>query len=67
MRNSLPEATVFGYDLVDVTRQVMANYADSVQQLFSIAYRKKNYKEYEKRSVEFLEIISDMDKLHGHS
>ena len=53
----------FRYDLVDVTRQVMANYADSVQQLFSIAYRKKNYKEYEKRSVEFLEIISDMDKL----
>lgn len=64
--NSIPEYSHndgFRYDLIDVTRQVMANYADTVQRLFVKAYQNKDYKTYKKRSAEFISIIEDMDML----
>ena len=53
----------FQYDLVDLTRQVLANYALPVQQQITLAYQRNNKEDFEKYSTEFIELIDDMDKL----
>lgn len=53
----------FQFDLVDVTRQVLANYALTLQKKWVNAYRQKNIAEFDKYSSQFLELIDDMDKL----
>lgn len=53
----------FRYDLVDVTRQVLANYADTLQVQFAKAVKAKDIASYKKLSTEFLGVIDDMDKL----
>jgi len=55
----------FRYDLADVTRQVLANYADTLQRNFSKDYAELNYKGFKDKTNRFLEIISDMDDLSG--
>ena len=55
----------FQYDLVDITRQVLANYANTVHAHLVMAYREKNMAAYKKYSDEFLQIITDMDSLLG--
>ncbi len=55
----------FQYDLVDITRQVLANYADSVHEKLVRAYRDKDLVDFKKYSNEFLQIIADMDFLLG--
>jgi alpha-N-acetylglucosaminidase len=55
----------FQYDLVDITRQVLANYADSVHEKLVRAYRDKDPVNFKKYSDEFLQIITDMDFLLG--
>ena len=55
----------FQYDLVDVTRQVLADYADSLQQSCAEAYREKDVYLFRYRSARFLELLDDMDKLLG--
>ena len=55
----------FQYDLVDITRQVLANYADTVHAKLVRAYRNKDQAAYKKYSDEFLQIITDMDSLLG--
>lgn len=53
----------FQYDLVDLTRQVLANYALPVQQQITLAYQRNDKDDFEKYSTEFIELIDDMDKL----
>lgn len=53
----------FQYDLVDVTRQVLANYALPLQQEIAKAYRENNRAMFDKLSAEFIELIDDMDRL----
>ena len=53
----------FRYDLVDVTRQALANYALPLQKKWVDAYRQKNAVDFDKYSNQFLELISHMDKL----
>ena len=53
----------FQYDLVDLTRQVLANYALPVQQQITLAYQRNNKDDFEKYSTEFIELIDDIDKL----
>jgi alpha-N-acetylglucosaminidase len=53
----------FRYDLVDVTRQALANYALPLQKKWVDAYRQKNAADFDKYSNQFLELISHMDKL----
>ncbi|MES2275608.1 MAG: alpha-N-acetylglucosaminidase [Bacteroidota bacterium] len=53
----------FKFDLVDVTRQVLANYAQPLQQKFVLAYRQKDLASFKKYSGEFIELIQDMDQL----
>ena len=55
----------FQYDLVDITRQVLANYANTVHAHLVTAYRENNMSAYKKYSDEFVQIITDMDLLLG--
>jgi alpha-N-acetylglucosaminidase len=53
----------FTYDLVDVTRQVMANYALPLQQQWIKAYKAKDSTAFRNTSSAFLQLIEDMDRL----
>lgn len=61
--NKMQGSESFNYDLVDLTRQVLANYADTLQQCFADAWRHKNLYMYKYYSNAFLELIGDMDRL----
>lgn len=66
MVNAIPRcgnSDGFRYDLVDVTRQALANYALPLQKKWVDAYHQKNRADFEKYSNSFLELISDMDRL----
>lgn len=66
MINAIPQCSNsdgFKYDLVDVSRQALANYALPLQKKWVDAYRQKNRANFEKYSNSFLELISDMDRL----
>jgi alpha-N-acetylglucosaminidase len=53
----------FQYDLVDVTRQVLANYAAPLQQKWVKAYEDKDLAAFKKYSNQYIELIDDLDKL----
>jgi alpha-N-acetylglucosaminidase len=53
----------FQYDLVDVTRQVLANYALPLQQQIALAFRQKDTAGFKRSGKAFLELITDMDDL----
>lgn len=53
----------FQYDLIDVGRQVLANYALVLQQKVSDAYKAKDQKVFTENSKAFLTLIEDLDKL----
>lgn len=53
----------FRYDLVDISRQVLANYALVIQRKWVKAFRAEDKAGFQKYSTEFLELISDMDLL----
>ena len=66
MVNAIPECEKsdgFQYDLVDITRQVLANYALPLQQEMAKAYRENDRVKFDKLSGEFIELIDDMDRL----
>jgi alpha-N-acetylglucosaminidase len=63
--NKYKNSDGFQYDLVDITRQVLANYALSVHDRLVRAYREKDRVAYKKYSNEFLQIITDLDALLG--
>ncbi|MDQ1089952.1 alpha-N-acetylglucosaminidase [Siphonobacter sp. SORGH_AS_1065] len=53
----------FRYDLVDVSRQVLANYALVVQKQWKTAYQKKDKAAFAQYSKDFIELITDLDQL----
>ena len=53
----------FQYDLVDVTRQVLVNYAMPLQQQIARDYQTNDKAAFDKHSKEFLELIDDVDML----
>jgi alpha-N-acetylglucosaminidase len=53
----------FQYDLIDITRQVLANYALPLQKNWVDAFRAKDTEAFKKYSNAFLQLISDMDAL----
>ncbi len=53
----------YRYDLVDITRQVLANYASVLQQKAASAYDERNLSKFETASASFLELIDDMESL----
>ncbi|MFB9843011.1 alpha-N-acetylglucosaminidase [Mucilaginibacter ginsenosidivorans] len=61
--DSLKQSDGFQYDLVDVTRQVLANYASPLQQKLAVAYNNRDGVLSKKYSAAFLELMDDMDDL----
>lgn len=59
------ESDGFRYDLVDVTRQVLADYASILQQKAASRYQAGDVEGFRAASEEFLGLIDDMDKLLG--
>lgn len=53
----------FQFDLVDVTRQVLANYALPLQRKFVTAYQNKDLAAFSRYSKAFIALIDDMDEL----
>jgi len=53
----------YQFDLVDITRQVLANYASVIQQQFTEDYKKKDITSFKKHSKKFIELIDDLDVL----
>jgi alpha-N-acetylglucosaminidase len=60
---SLKQSDGFRYDLVDVTRQVLANYATPLQQKMASAYKNHDKEQFKQYSTEFLQLMDDMDAL----
>ena len=60
---TLKNSDGFQYDLVDVSRQVLANYAFPLQRKFVQAYHQKDMVSFKRYSAEFIELIKDMDAL----
>jgi alpha-N-acetylglucosaminidase len=61
--DELSSSDGFKFDLVDVTRQVLANYALPLQRKWVLAYQQKDMANFKKYSAEFIELIEDMDQL----
>jgi alpha-N-acetylglucosaminidase len=61
----LEESDGFRYDLIEVTKQVLANYADTIQRQFAASYFKQDFDSFAMLSQKFLGIISDLDELVG--
>lgn len=53
----------FRYDIVDVTRQVLADHASVLQQHAAQAFEKGDLREYRKCAEAFLGLVDDMDSL----
>lgn len=53
----------FQYDLVDVSRQVLADYALPLQRKIAAAWEKKDLTGLKKYADEFLELVTDLDRL----
>jgi alpha-N-acetylglucosaminidase len=61
--DSLREGDGFRYDLVDVTRQVLANYAMPLQQRWVLAYLEHDLAAFDSCTAQFLELMDDLDVL----
>ena len=61
--DSLQQSDGYQYDLVDVTRQVLANYASPLQQKMVAAYQSKDKANFKLYSIQFLQLMDDMDAL----
>jgi len=53
----------YRYDLVDITRQVLANYASVLQQRFAAAWKEKDTAAFRRNSRQFLALMDDMDRV----
>lgn len=61
--DSLKKSDGFQYDLVDVTRQVLANYATPLQQKMVAAYKAGDKQGFKTYSTAFLQLMDDIDAL----
>lgn len=60
---ALKESDGFQYDLVDITRQVMVNYADTIQRQFAAAYAAHDQAKFKLLTTRFIGILNDVDAL----
>ncbi len=61
--DSLKQSDGFQYDVIDVTRQVLANYASPLQQKMASAYKSGDKEAFKQYSTAFLQLMDDMDDL----
>jgi alpha-N-acetylglucosaminidase len=59
------KSATFKYDIVDFTRQFIANTAQITYKEMVTAFKIKNKKAFEKAAAEFLEMLDDQDRLLG--
>jgi alpha-N-acetylglucosaminidase len=59
----LRQSAGYQYDAVNITRQVMANYANRLEPEIIKAYKLKDEAGSKKYSIQFLQLMSDMDEL----
>ena len=59
------EVDTYKFDLVNLTRQVLVNYALSLHKKMIQAYDKRNLKAFERVSEEFIKLCTDIDELLG--
>lgn len=59
----LKQSDGYQFDLVDLTRQVLANYALPLQRKWVAAYQRKDLADFKKYSTEYITLIDDMDCL----
>jgi alpha-N-acetylglucosaminidase len=59
----LQQSDGFRFDLVDITRQVLANYALPLQRKWVLAYQQKDTVAFKRYSSQFIDLIDDMDRL----
>lgn len=57
------ESDGYQYDLVDITRQVLANYALSLQQKMAVDFRRRDGASLKQHGEEFITLIDDLDML----
>ncbi|MDP9076742.1 MAG: alpha-N-acetylglucosaminidase [Bacteroidota bacterium] len=62
-KDSLKQSDGYQYDLVDVTRQVLANYASPLHQKIAAAFENKDRASFKRYSSAFLQLMDDMDTL----
>jgi alpha-N-acetylglucosaminidase len=53
----------FRYDLVDITRQMLANYATPLHQKVVLAYLQHDTAAYDQAAAQFLQLMDDLDAL----
>jgi alpha-N-acetylglucosaminidase len=53
----------FQFDMVDLTRQALVNYADTIQRQFAAAYEAKDQQKFNQLSGKFLTLLDDVDNL----
>ncbi len=61
--DDLKQSDGYQFDVVDVTRQVLANYALGVQEQISEDFKNKDAVAFKKNSLKFIALINDMDDL----
>ena len=61
--SQLKNSDGFQYDIVDLTRQVLANYADQLQQQIATDYKNKDLESFQSNCRKFLDLLDDIDRL----
>ena len=61
--DELKNSDGYQFDVTDLTRQVLANYASVVQQKFAKDYQKKDVNGFKQDSEEFLILLDDMETM----
>jgi alpha-N-acetylglucosaminidase len=63
--DQLENNTSYQYDLVDLTRQILANYSNELQEEYRMAFRTGSLQHHRQIRKKFLELIDDMNQLMG--
>lgn len=63
--NSLKQSDTYRYDLVDLTRQVLADYGKCIHSHIAKAYTDNDIQTFRKYTSKFLDMINDQDRLLG--
>jgi alpha-N-acetylglucosaminidase len=61
--NIYAQSDGFNYDLVDITRQILVNYARPLQQKWVKAYENKDIDNFRLYNGQYLQLMDDIDKL----
>ncbi|HUC79355.1 MAG TPA: alpha-N-acetylglucosaminidase, partial [Flavisolibacter sp.] len=61
--DELNQSDGYQFDVVDVTRQVLANYALDIQQQVANDFKKKNRSGFQQNTTRFIQLVTELDDL----